>query len=564
MTKRRSEGPPPPPQAEEPMESEEIIHDEFAENPFDDFDAQLTTPETEAAMAEIAARSAPQNRAEALAAALEEQVAHQREQARLAAELEELRRSLRERRMEREILAFKDARGKYLTLVAVERNDSPKVVKAEHDYIKTRNELLYRAIRFHQSRMPLQEDGSRGEEYARQRQRLFNYFVTNERVALLPIANRDVDLVYSLSFDPLLLEEFGPQMYDTYKGDTEREHIFPHTALMERILSPEYLKEDFEYLEATLTESEKKELHSARTAYLSSVIGAYSGFPHPDAVSIEKNYRRLKAQALEAIPKIKPKRSEERKRKIGVPYSEDPQPQDWSWVDELEEKARAADGAVKDADVALEAAFKTLRLSQEKQARIRTLAGMLGKMKWGRNAAALIALLGAVTSDAPKVDVTPMHDGARIYNVQKPPLPQPLEERTQEAPRSITIEIPQGGSVIKALRQLEIDSYGNPRYGTPDWVTGWILMAKTKYPHLTVSSEGIYEALAISAGFMTPYNYDKETDSFISDSARIPADSRIEFTDDGMYFIFPDGNKQEIIRVQDSEIVPLGYRGIAP
>lgn len=418
------------------------------------------------------------------------------------------------------LLEFAKARA---LLTGLSRAEEPAPTKGERveahrNYFETRNELLFRAVRIHQRKFPILQDGTRGKEYQDLLDRLFKNFITDECFAISKTIHAPADTAYSLAFDPELLREFKSNVR-TFYVDKELKGTPERKALMERILVPD---EDLQQLETPLTTAESRALREARLAYASSKIAAAEGVPHIDARAIEKRYRDLCADALAQIKRMKESTEE-----------------DNDWVDELAYKAKRA-------DMQLEIALIATKLSPEKQKRAGKLGAKLSKMKWGRNTLALLAIFAAVSKDAPDVDVTPMRGPAPSGDQRQPDAQVPTE-RADESSASVSIAILEGRNALSALKDVVIAS------NRISWITPWMeTVRQNARPDLAVTREGRLEALAMNLGFMTDYtHFDQRTGTYTADSLPIPKGSTLVLDESGMRLIY-NGREEQLVTVTES------------
>ena len=428
---------------------------------------------------------------------------------------------------------FAEARALLIGLSQTEKQPTNKKrAEAHREYFETRNELLFRAVRIHQRKFPLREDGGRGDEYRKLLDALFTNFITDESLSISKSIHAPTDAAYSLALDPELLREFKTQILDFYDHAT-LPGIEGRKELMESILLP-----DLEQLEAPLRDKEKNALREARLAYASSKIAAAEGVPHMDARAIEKRYRELRVDALLQVQKMK-ESSEE----------------DNDWMDELGMHAVAS-------DIALETRLREAKLSAEKRKRVSRLAQSLSKAKWGRNTLALLAIFAAVSKDAPDVDVTPLHRGAPTEDVQSPRAQAPAE-RTDESSASVSVAIPEGGNALTALKDVVVAS------NRVSWITPWMEMVRQNArPDLALTREGRLEALAMNLGFMTDYTrLDRRTGAYVADSMPIPKGSTLVLDESGMRLIY-NGREEQLVTVTegpDGNILTVHpYAGMYP
>lgn len=434
-------------------------------------------------------------------------------------------------------IQFENKRLTFFTALMDTNTTAEKRTQAERGYVEARNDLLFMAVRHHQSQSPIQENGKRGDEYQRQMDELYAHFVIDERTLFAQKTPMKIDTVYTLALEPVLMRAFASQMLGEYGLENTREANARKTVI-ESTLNPETVTADLAQLETALTSAESRVLREARIEYVSSKIAAQQGVPHANARAIEKRYHELRADALAQIRKMKESTEE-----------------DNEWVDELTYTAQRA-------DMPLEIALCAAKLSPEKQKRVGVLGAKLSKMKWGRNTLALLAIFAAVSKDAPDVDVTPLHGGAPTEDVQSPRAQAPAE-RTDESSASVSIAIPEGGNALSALKDVVVAS------NRISWITPWMEMVRQNArPDLALTREGRLEALAMNLGFMTDYTrLDRRTGAYVADSMPIPKGSMLVLDESGMRLIY-NGREEQLVTVTegpDGNILTVHpYAGMYP
>lgn len=457
---------------------------------------------------------------------------------------------------------FQNARKKYIELLKSESPDFALLKSAEREYIDTRNTLLVAAIRFYQSRAPLQKDGTRGDAYLRIRESLFNEFVVQERMALSE--KLDVDTGYSFIQDPLLFEEFHTLLFDFMQGDKDHEYVFKRRELMQMVLNPEDLVDETsqnsdalldedekrkllrmqqmvdarpENIQGLLDKTEQEELRRARRAYAASQIARADGNPYQNEKEIGLAYRALLEKAYEKI------------RAIQVPEGDSK-----DWVTDYLVNAQHSEEA-------FDTYLREQLLSPEKQKRFSKLKEALSKMKWGRQTFIAIAALGVLSSDTSSVDVTPMRSGPTTYDTGgtsgtteserirpvQPTVPPTLFEnnRILEEGQEITISIERGGTALSAIQKVRDAA------GRVPWITPWL--QKETRSEARLSND---EQLAIALGFMTDYivpingRYEPISETVLPGSALV-------ITNEGLTFRYPDGREHQLVNGDMLETHPL-------